>query len=126
MEMLKYYTGFLPREISFLKGENDLTKYEMNRIDDFRKRAKSLYENASNFERQEFSTFLLKVLIPRNRGHSFTISGNIYDQGIFYRSPNGFECISGPARTALMPFLHTALRQDLPSIDSIDVMNLND
>jgi len=45
--------------------------------------------------------------------------GSFYDKGLFYRSPIGFECISGPARNALIPLLSKAISQNLPPINSV-------
>jgi len=45
---------------------------------------------------------------------------NFYDKDLFYRSPFGFECISGPARNAVTPLLSAALKQDLRPINSVE------
>jgi len=46
--------------------------------------------------------------------------GSFYDKGLFYKSPLGFECLSGPAKNALIPLLSTALQQNLQPINSVE------
>jgi hypothetical protein len=120
MEKLKWYTGYLPREIQKLKEKGDFQSFEMARIADFRSRANTLYKNCTKQEQEEFNTFLISTMIPRYEGQSTNLAiGSFYDKGLFYRSDRGiYECISGPARKALMPLLSNALMQKLPPIDS--------
>jgi hypothetical protein len=61
--------------------------------------------------------------VPRYGGHKVSMAdiGSFYDKGLFYKSPLGFECVSGPARNAVTPLLSAALQQDLPPINSAQV-----
>ena len=125
MEKLKFYTGYLPREIQLLKQIGDFEEYEKQRISNYQERADQLYGSLKNdFERKEFHEFLKMTLIPRYfKGMPVKIGvvGSFYDKGLFYKSGPGFECISGPAKKALNFLLSSALQRDLKPIDSVEV-----
>ena len=120
MELLKYYTGFLPRELKFLKDSNSFAAFADYRLIHFRQRIFRVYDLATERTKKEFNETLKNIFMPKNR-HSFSIPGTIYDQGLFYHSKYGFECISGPARMAVMPLLSQAIQEDLPPIESVQV-----
>ena len=121
MEILKWYTGYLPGEIRMLKEIGNFRTFEKQRGSEFRFRANYLYSKCSDFEKHEYNQFLRRVLMPRYEGHVLSMLniGSFYDKGLFYNSPLGFECISGPARNALTPLLSSVIKQELPPINSI-------
>ena len=121
MEILKWYTGYLPGEIRMLKEIGNFRTFEKQRVSEFRFRANYLYSKCSDFEKHEYNQFLRRVLMPRYGGHVLSMLniGSFYDKGLFYNSPLGFECISGPARNALTPLLSSVIKQELPPINSI-------
>ena len=123
MEKLEWYTGYLPREIRILKEVGNFQKFEEQRTNEFKSRANALYEKCSDLQQQEYNEFLRRVLVPRYGGHVGNMAniGSFYDKGLFYKSPLGFECISGPAKNALTPLLSAVLRQYLPPINSVEV-----
>jgi hypothetical protein len=92
-------------------------------MEEFQARARDLYKNSDEYDRREYNEFLRKVLVPRYEGHAETMFnvGSFYDKGLFYRSPVGFECISGPAKNALTSLLSAAMQQNLPPINSVQV-----
>jgi hypothetical protein len=122
MEKLQWYTGYLPREIRMLKEKGNFQDFEQQRTSEFKARATELFKKCTEDERQECSEFLKKVMVPRYGGRVGTMAniGSFYDKGLFYKSPLGFECISGPARTALTPVLAAALQHKLPPINSVE------
>ncbi len=123
LRTLEWYTGNVPREIRFLKQIGDFVTFERRRMEEFQARARDLYKNSDEYDRREYNEFLRKVLVPRYEGHAETMFnvGSFYDKGLFYRSPVGFECISGPAKNALTSLLSAAMQQNLPPINSVQV-----
>ena len=128
MEKLKFYTGYLPREIQLLKQIGNFEAYETDRIAEFKSRALRLEKSLDDFQHKEFHEFLKMTLIPRYHnkiaGEQLDkgVVGSFYDKGLFYKSGTGhFECISGPAKKALNSFLSSALQRDLKPIDSVEV-----
>ncbi len=111
------------REIRFLKQIGDFVTFERRRMEEFKARAVQLYENCTDSQLKAYNEFLQKVLVPRYGGHAETMVnvGSFYDKGLFYRSPVGFECISGPAKNALTSLLSAAMQQNLPPINSVQV-----
>jgi hypothetical protein len=106
---------------------DDFDKFEQNRTNEFKAKTRNLYSKCTEDERREYNEFLKSVLAPRYGGHSRDMKnvGSFYDQGLFYHSPTGFECVSGPARNAVSPLLSAILQQNLPSISSVVVSLFN-
>ena len=111
MENLKWYTGYLPREIQMLKEKGNFHEFKKYRTNEFGSKANQLYNTCSDVEQQHYNKFLRKLLVPHYRGHVGDVMnvGSFYDKGLFYKSPFGFECISGPARIALTPLLSSKI-----------------
>ena len=65
MEKLKFLTGFIPREIRFLKETNDFKEYEEMRTKYFRSNVLQLYKKSDDDEKNAYNEFLKHVLTPR-------------------------------------------------------------
>lgn len=123
MDQLQFYTGFIPREIVMLNQIRDFARFESQRVAAFRRRAHWAYENASEWQRQEFNKFLIAMMGPtlERVEDRRMIAGIFYDQGLFYLSKDGYQFINGLARKAIMPLFANVLKGTLRPIYSSTV-----